>query len=195
MLLHDQLIDNIPPTTIPCILMYVWTQLKQTHEHHQYCTWMFVVKTLHLLLTNTVRRYRGWCNDPGNPNSSLTTSIFELTTHTIPILSPFLFMPSLYALLFVIHRIFYLLVSTHFYTCLSWKRLNTYAYKVSSPCVLLLVSLTGVEGKVPEAIFCWLSSWKYQVSSPCVLPLVSLRSEEVIMKKSAWGYLLLFTDM
>ena len=46
----------------------------------------------------------------------------------------------------------------------------------------------------------WLS-WKscythaYQVSSPCVVPLASLRSEEVILKKSAWGYLLLFTNM
>ena len=36
-----------------------------------------------------------------------------------------------------------------------------------------------------------LSSWKwcaYQVSSPCVV--ASLRSEEEILKKSAWGYLL-----
>ena len=36
-----------------------------------------------------LRRYRGWCNDPGTPNSSLNNAIFELTTHTIPILSPF----------------------------------------------------------------------------------------------------------
>ena len=37
---------------------------------------------------------------PSTPNSSQTTSIFKLTTHTIPILSPFLFIPSLYALSF-----------------------------------------------------------------------------------------------
>ena len=49
-------------------------------------------------------------------------------SYSIPILSLFLFMPSLYALLFVIHRIIYLLVSTHFYTWLSWKRLNTHAH-------------------------------------------------------------------
>ena len=68
-------------------------------------------------------------------------------SYSIPTLSPFLFMPSLYALLFVIHRIFYLLVSTHFYTWLSWKRLIRHAYKDSSPFVLLLVSLTGEEEK------------------------------------------------
>ena len=62
-------------------------------------------------------------------------------------------MPSLYALLFVIHRIYYLLVSTYIYTRLSWKQLNTHEHKVSFPFVLLLVSLTGEEGKVPEAIF------------------------------------------
>ena len=63
-----------------------------------------------------MRRYRVWCNDPpGNHNSSLTILIFELTTLTIPILSPFLFIPSLYALLSLIRRIFYLLVSSHFY--------------------------------------------------------------------------------
>ena len=44
-----------------------------------------------------------------------------------------------------------------------------------------------------------LSSWKwgnmrvYQVSSLCVLPLESLRSKEVIWKKNAWGYLLLWS--
>ena len=51
--------------------------------------------------------------------------------------------------------------------------------------------------KLPEAIGKWLS-WKwcmhaYQVSSPCVVPLGSLRSEEVI-KRSAWGYLLLWSS-
>ena len=76
----------------------------------------------------------------------MLTSLHIHASYSIPILSPFLFMPSLYALLFVIHRIFYLLVSTHFYTWLSWKQLNTRVYKVSSPCVLL-VSLTGEEMK------------------------------------------------
>ena len=64
---------------------------------------------------------------PRTPNSSL---IYELTTLTIPILSPFLFIPSLYALLSLICRIFDLLVSSHFYM------LHTYKLK-----------------KVPEVIF------------------------------------------
>ena len=51
--------------------------------------------------------------------------------------------PSLYALLFVIHRIFDLLVSTHFYTQLSY----THVYKVSCLCVTVS-SLTGEEGKL-----------------------------------------------
>ena len=48
--------------------------------------------------------------------------------------------------------------------------------------------------------FLW-SSWKrcnthvHQVSPPCMLQLASLRSEEVNLKKSTWGYLLLFTIM
>ena len=64
-------------------------------------------------------------------------------SYSIPILSPFLFMPSLYALLFVIHRIFDLLVSTHFYTQLSY----THVYKVSCLCATVS-SLTGEEGKL-----------------------------------------------
>ena len=42
-----------------------------------------------------------------------------------------------------------------------------------------------------------LSSWKwyaYHISSPCVLPLASLRSEELILKKSAWDYWLLWSS-
>ena len=60
--------------------------------------------------------------------SACSQCIHICASYYIPILSPFLFIPSLYALLFVIHRIFYLLVSTHFYTWLSWKQLNTYMH-------------------------------------------------------------------
>ena len=82
----------------------------------------------------------------------------------------------------------------------------------TSPCVLQLASLMSEEviGNKnclrPFRTICgrhgnMLSSWKfynrhtYQVSSLCVLPLESLRSEEVNLKKSARGYLLLFTNM
>ena len=69
-------------------------------------------------------------------------------SYSIPVLSPFLFMLSLYALLFVI---LYLLVPTHFIHG------YTDVYKVSFLCVLLLVSLRSEEMKVP---FCWWLSWK-----------------------------------
>ena len=104
---------------------------------------------------------------------SILTSLHIHASYSIPNLSPFLFMPSLYALLFVIHRIFYLLVSTHFYTWLSWKRLNTHTHQVSPPCVLSLVSLRSEEIIIPKVIFCWRLSWKrlhaYQVSPPCMV--------------------------
>ena len=45
---------------------------------------------------------------------SMLHNVFIIhASYSIPILSPFAFIPS--ALLFVIHRIFYLLISTHFY--------------------------------------------------------------------------------
>ena len=82
-------------------------------------------------------------------------------------------MPSLYALV-------YLLVSTHFYTWLSWKRLNIHTHKVSHQCVLPLVSLRSEEIILPlKGYFCWRLSWNrlythaYQVSPPCVLYILS----------------------
>ena len=87
-------------------------------------------------------------------------------SYSVPVLSPF---PSLYALLFVIHRFFYFIVSTHFHTWLSWKRLNIHTYKVSSPYVLLLVSLRSKERKLPEAILLMVVMETIQVSPPCVL--------------------------
>ena len=45
---------------------------------------------------------------------------------------------------------------------------------------LLLFKQSGLSRK-------WCYTHAYKVSSPCVVPLASLRSEEVILKKSAWG--------
>ena len=122
---------------------------------------------------NTRQQYRVCAIVSGSV--SILTSLHIHASFSIPILSFFLFMPSLYALLFVIHTIFYLLVSTHFYTWLSWKRFNTHTHQVSPPCVLLLVSLRSEEILLPKVIFCWRLSLKplhthaYQVSPPCVL--------------------------
>ena len=67
--------------------------------------------------------------------SACSQCLHIYASYSTPILSPFLFIPSLYALLFVIHRIFDLLVSTHFYTQLSY----THVYKVSCLCATVVV--------------------------------------------------------
>ena len=108
-----------------------------------------------------MRRYRGGVTTPGTltPRSLLH---HELTTLTIPIFSPFLFIASLYAILSLIRRIFDLLVSSHFYMFHTYKRLR-------------LLFVGGCHG----------NDYAYQVSSPSILLLGSLRSEEVILKKIA----------
>ena len=127
----------------------------------------------YLVFTSPRQQYRVCAIVSGSV--SILTSPHIHASYSVPILSPFLFMPSLYALLFVIHRIFYLLVSTHFYTWLSWKQLNTHTHQVSPPCMLPLVSLRSEEISLPKVIFYWRLSWKrlhihaYQVSPPCVL--------------------------
>ena len=74
----------------------------------------------------------------------------------------------------------------------------------SKPCMLIVALLKSCF--LSLFLFMYIAwavqfSWKwynrhtYQVSSLYVLPLESLRSEEINLKKSAWDYLLLFTNM
>ena len=77
----------------------------------------------------------------------------------------------------------------------SWKWCNMHAYQVSSPCVLPLGSLKSEEIRAWSDLLLFeqyaviMESMSYTgvpSSISMVLPLTSLRSEEVILKKSAW---------
>ena len=83
---------------------------------------------------------------PGTPNSSLTTSIFELMTHITPISSPFLFIQSLYALLFL--SVGFLIHLSPLIFMLSWKRLLQMINFIS-----MNATVKSDERKVPEATF------------------------------------------
>ena len=81
--------------------------------------------------------------------------------------------------------------------CCSNKVVVTHAYQVSSPYVVLLVSLKSEEVVIRKSSWGFLllwSSWKWcntyvhKVSPPCVLQLASLRREEVVLKIIAWGF-------
>ena len=112
-------------------------------EYETWIIWRLVsMLTLPETIAQTLLLPR-WNKTPGNnvrlsQGVSACWQVFILFMLHIPSLS-------LHALLFIIHRIFYLLVSTHFFTWLFRKRLNIHTYKISSPCVLLLVRLRNEE--------------------------------------------------
>ena len=62
-------------------------------------------------------------------------------------------------------------------------------------CLRLFHPICGRHGNMQSSRKWYYIRHTYQVSSLCVLSLESLRREEVNLKKSAWGYLLLFTNM
>ena len=82
------------------------------HEYEDIMSMLTLLETIaqSLLLLPGVLLHLG--NNIGIVRLSLKVSAWSQchASYFIPILSPFLFMPSLYALLFLIHSIFYLLV-------------------------------------------------------------------------------------
>ena len=95
----------------------------------------------------------------------------------------------------------------------SWNRCNTRVYQVSPPCVLQLASLRSEKVVLKKIAWCFFKQNAVVMETcnrrgndimgiltkfhlyVCYIPLESLRSEEVNFKKSAWGYLLLFTNI
>ena len=74
------------------------------------------------------------------------------------------------------------------------SKFEEWRYSFKENCLRLFQTICGRHGNMLSP-WKWYNRHTYQVSSLCVLPLESLRSEEVNLKKSAWGYLLLFTNM